>query len=157
MGVDEVEGKIDSCQVEIKEITVTDTHITFEVPRADFSPYVLVWETTTGGGDKPGGGANPGSPLDPSGDPSDPVNSEDSSEPPVSTPSNPSEPESSIPATPGEPAVSTPSAPVEPTDSIPKTGDDTRLPIWLGVAAGSLLALCTLLVRRRMQRRNSGE
>lgn len=49
MGVDEVEGQIDACEPEHVSIEVTDTHITFRIPRAGFSPFVLAWENTAWG------------------------------------------------------------------------------------------------------------
>lgn len=54
MGVDAVESGIDTCNVTPVTIDeVTDTHIVFTVGTAGFSPFALVWETTSGGG---GGG-----------------------------------------------------------------------------------------------------
>lgn len=52
MGVDAVAEDIDQCDTEQVEITNTGTHIEFDVSRAGFSPFVLVWETrnSTGGG-----------------------------------------------------------------------------------------------------------
>lgn len=46
MGVDEVENQIEACHPEHMNIQVTDTHIKFQIPRAGFSPFVLVWENT---------------------------------------------------------------------------------------------------------------
>lgn len=47
MGVDEVEGQIQCCEVEQVAVEVTDTHIRFQIPRAGFSPFVLAWESET--------------------------------------------------------------------------------------------------------------
>ncbi|MEE0511125.1 MAG: S-layer homology domain-containing protein [Peptococcaceae bacterium] len=50
MGVDAVAQDIEECDTEQVEITNTGTHIEFHVDRADFSPFVLVWEKSSGGG-----------------------------------------------------------------------------------------------------------
>lgn len=83
MGTDEVADDIDQCDVEIKDIEVTETHIKFDVPRAGFSPFVLVWETEDSGTDpdpdpnpdpNPDPDPDPGKPLEPSNPSPDPDN-----------------------------------------------------------------------------------
>lgn len=43
MAADDVADKIEDCDVESLDVTVTDTHVTFEVKSGNFSPFALVW------------------------------------------------------------------------------------------------------------------
>ena len=62
MSVDEVADDIMSESLAIDNMTsaieVTDTHVVFEISRADFSPFALVWDTNTSNPDNGGGGAH---------------------------------------------------------------------------------------------------
>ena len=153
MGTDDVAGDIEDCDVEVKDITVTGTHVTFTVSPSGFSPFVLVWETS-GGSSSHDPDPTPGTPLEPV------TSTPDSSEP--SAPGSSSTP--SDPGVSSRPAVSDGAS--EPSDSVssgspssgsvtdpdvPKTGDDSSLVLWLTLAGAALIGLTgmILIVRRK--------
>ena len=149
MGTDDVADGIAECDVEIKDITVTNTHVTFTVSPSGFSPFVLVWETR-GGSSSHDPDPTPGTPLEPV------TSTPDSSEPPA--PDSSSAP--SDPIVSSQPAVSDGAS--EPSDSasseavadpdVPKTGDESALILWLTLAGAALLGLGgTLLIARRKE------
>lgn len=59
MGTDTIPNLIDTCKVEtVKIVDVSDTHVTFKIGSAGFSPFALAWDNGNeggggGGGDKP--------------------------------------------------------------------------------------------------------
>lgn len=63
---------VSTAAVEKKDLTLGENAISFTVGSGDFSPYVLVWETTSSGGSSGGG-----SPSTPSGDDGPELNKED--------------------------------------------------------------------------------
>ncbi len=148
MGTDDVADGIEDCDVEVKDITVTGTHITFAVSPSGFSPFVLVWETS-GGSSSHDPDPTPGTPLEPV------TSTPDSSEP--SAPGSSSTP--SDPGVSSRPAVSDGAS--EPSDSVssgsvtdpdvPKTGDDSSLVLWVTLAGAALIGLTgmILIVRRK--------
>ena len=55
---------LDTAKIVTKELTKTDAGISFDVESGDFSPYVLVWDTTKSTPDPgPGGGGDPDRPV----------------------------------------------------------------------------------------------
>lgn len=49
MAADDVESKIENCEVESIPVTATDTHVTFNVESGNFSPFALVWSNESAG------------------------------------------------------------------------------------------------------------
>ena len=146
MGTDEVAEKIDQCPVEIKGIEVTETHIKFNVPRAGFSSFVLVWETE-GGTTAPDTDPTPGTdPAPTPGTDPDPTPGTD----PQPVPSANPEP-SDKPDSPHQPNTSNPpDAPNDP--NTPQTGDLSQTGWWALLSGASLMGLVLVIVKKQSYR-----
>lgn len=158
-GQAEIEEAIDASELETLDVEFDVNGIKFDVSRGGFSPFAVVWQVEATGGSGTGDPDEPGVPEEPA-DPDEP----DVPDQPVS-PENPDPSDPDVPENPGDPQKppaddngqsgesSSGDENIEDEgfdeEGSVKTGDDSRVVIWILLLAAAAAAVFALELYRR--------